>query len=94
MLKTLHESEQRLQRYSRLNQSTLVHCSCLTINDFAVQAKMVAVEISIDVGNILWIYNCLCKNLDLQKLCVCNGVYDLRLLYMDDDIHQALIIKL
>ncbi len=36
------------------------HCSCLTIKDFAVQAEMVAVETSIDVGNILWIfYDCL-----------------------------------
>ncbi len=40
---------------------TLVHCSCLTIRDFAVQAEMVAVETSIDVGKILWIFNdCLC----------------------------------
>ena len=32
----------------------------LTIKDFAVQAEMVAVENSIDVGNILWIfYDCL-----------------------------------
>ena len=39
---------------------TLVRCSCLTINDFAVQAEMDAVETSIDVGNILWIlYDCL-----------------------------------
>ena len=39
---------------------TLVHCSCPTIKDFAVQAEMVAVETSIDVGNILWIfYDCL-----------------------------------
>ncbi len=38
---------------------TLVHCSCLTIKDFAVQADMVAGETSIDVGNILWIfYDC------------------------------------
>ncbi len=38
----------------------LVHCSCLTINDFAVQAEMVAVETSIGVSNILWIfYDCL-----------------------------------
>ncbi len=34
--------------------------NCLTINDFAVQAEMVAVESSIDMGNILWIfYDCL-----------------------------------
>ena len=39
---------------------TLVHCCCLTTNDFAVQAEMVTVETSIDVGNILWIfYDCL-----------------------------------
>ncbi len=39
---------------------TLVQCSCLTINDFPVQAEMVAVETSVDVGNILWIfYDCL-----------------------------------
>ncbi len=32
----------------------------LTINDFAVQAAMVAVESSLDVGNILWMfYDCL-----------------------------------
>ncbi len=32
----------------------------LTIKDFAVQAEMVAVETSIDVGNMLWIfYDCL-----------------------------------
>ncbi len=31
-----------------------------SFNDFAVQAEMVAVEASIDVGNILWMfYNCL-----------------------------------
>ena len=33
----------------------LVEASCLIINNFAVQAGMVAVETSIDVGNILWI---------------------------------------
>ncbi len=34
--------------------------NCLTINDFDVEAKMVAVETSIDVDNILWIfYDCL-----------------------------------
>ncbi len=39
---------------------TLVLCSRLTFNDFAVQAEMVAVKTSIDVENILWIfYNCL-----------------------------------
>ncbi len=39
---------------------TLAHCSCLTIKDIAVQAEMVAVETSIYVGNILWIfYDCL-----------------------------------
>ncbi len=32
------------------------HCSCLTIKDFAVQAEMVAVESSLDVGNILWMF--------------------------------------
>ncbi len=41
-----------------------VHCSYLTIKDFAVQAEMVAVETSIDVGNILWIfYDCLSPTL-------------------------------
>ena len=30
----------------------LVRCSCLTISDFAMQAEKVAVETSIDVGNI------------------------------------------
>ncbi len=36
-----------------------VQC-CFTIEDFAVQAGMVAVETYIDVGNILWIfYDCL-----------------------------------
>ncbi len=41
---------------------TLVHCSCLTIKDFTVQAGMVVVETNIDVGNILWIfYDCLCS---------------------------------
>ncbi len=41
---------------------TRVHCSCLTIKDFAVQAETVAVETSIDVVNILWIsYDCLCQ---------------------------------
>ncbi len=40
---------------------TLNHCSFLTIKDFAVQAEMVAVESSLDVGNILWMfYDCLC----------------------------------
>ncbi len=35
--------------------------SCLTFNDFALQAEMVAVETSMDVGNILSIfYDCLC----------------------------------
>ncbi len=34
----------------------VICCSCLTINDFAVQAEKVAVETSIDVGNILWIF--------------------------------------
>ncbi len=35
-------------------------CDTSTIKDFAVQAEMVAVETSIDVGNILWIfYDCL-----------------------------------
>ncbi len=39
---------------------TLVRCSCLTINDLAVQAEMAALEASIDVGNVLWIfYDCL-----------------------------------
>ncbi len=36
--------------------TTIANCfypSCLAINDFAVQADMVAVETSIDVGNIL-----------------------------------------
>ncbi len=38
----------------------LCHCSCLTIKDSAVQAEMVAVETSLDVGNILWMfYDCL-----------------------------------
>ncbi len=32
---------------------TQVHCSSVTINDFAVQAEMVAVETSIDVSDIL-----------------------------------------
>ena len=37
-----------------------MNCSCLTIKDFAVQAEMVAVETSLDVGNILWMfYDCL-----------------------------------
>ena len=32
-------------------------------NDFAVQAEMVAVDTSIDVGNVLWIfYDCLFSN--------------------------------
>ncbi len=37
-----------------------VHSEKKGVNDFAVQAEMVAVETSIDVGNILWIfYYCL-----------------------------------
>ncbi len=35
----------------------------LTNNDFALQAKMVAVETSIDVGNILWIFYDICQDL-------------------------------
>ncbi len=35
---------------------TLISCSCLTINYFSLEAEMVAVETSIDVGNILWIF--------------------------------------
>ncbi len=36
-----------------VTQVQRVQCSCLTINDFAVQTEIVAVETSIDVGNIL-----------------------------------------
>ncbi len=47
---------------------TLVHCNCLTIKDFAVWDEMVAVETSIDMGNILWIfYDCLLHNFEDQK---------------------------
>ncbi len=39
---------------------TLIHCSCLISNDSDVQTEMAAVEIYIDVGNMLWVfYNCL-----------------------------------
>ncbi len=50
---------------------TLARYSCLTIKDFAVQAEMVAVETSIDVGNILWIfYDCLshCNTTELRNV--------------------------
>ena len=52
------------------NTGTLVHCSCLTIKDFAVQAGMVAMETYIDVGNILWIfYDCLFSTFLLIDAC-------------------------
>ncbi len=48
------------QHCGGFSAGTLVGCSCLTINDFAVQAEIVAVKTSIDVDNILWIfYDCL-----------------------------------
>ncbi len=43
--------------------------NCLTIEDFAVQAGMVAVETYIDVGNILWIfYDWLCIYIQLGSI--------------------------
>ncbi len=55
-----YSTVQKLQVFWHHSTGTLVRCSCLLINDFAVQAEMVAVETSIDVGNILWIfYDCL-----------------------------------
>ncbi len=48
------------------NTGTLIRCSCLTSNDFAVQTEMVAVETSIDVGNIIWIF-CDCLQTILGK---------------------------
>ena len=38
------------------SKATACDTSCITINDFAVQAEMVAVETSIYVGYILWIF--------------------------------------
>ncbi len=61
-LQPIYHSQQSYCMHPQKHHSTgtLVHCSCLTIKDFAVQAGMVAVETYIDVGNILWIfYDCL-----------------------------------
>ncbi len=47
----------------------LVTQSSLTINDFAVQAEMTAVETYIVVGNILWIfYDCLSPRIFYSRL--------------------------
>ena len=49
-----------LQPIHHSQQSYTTACICFTINDFAVQAEMVAVETFIGVGNNLWIfYDCL-----------------------------------
>ena len=37
-------------------ETSICPSACLTITDFAVQAEMVASETSIDVGNILWMF--------------------------------------
>ena len=38
----------------------LIHCTCITSSNFAGNDELVAVEDSIDVGNVLWIfYDCL-----------------------------------
>ncbi len=56
-----HSQQSHCLGHKHHSAGTMVRCSCLTINVFAVQAEMVAVETSVDVGNILWIfYDCLC----------------------------------
>ncbi len=61
-LQPIHQSQQSYCLWYKYN--------CLTIEDFAVQAWMVAVETYIDVGNILWIfYDCLYSTLkSFQKM--------------------------
>ncbi len=36
--------------------ATLIHCTCITSSSFAGNDELVAVEDSIDVGNVLWIF--------------------------------------
>ena len=72
---------------SAWDTSTMNYRTCLTINDIAVQAEMVAVEIfSIDVGNILWIfYDCLhhaeqgLKVIEVGGWALLNQVFDFQL---------------
>ncbi len=38
------------------SDGTLIHCTCVTCSSFAGNNELVAVEDSIDVGNVLWMF--------------------------------------
>ncbi len=49
--------------------SAVVFWECITSSSFAGNDELVAVEDSIDVGNVLWMFfDCLCGTFLLEKL--------------------------
>ena len=55
-LQPINPSQQSYCLWHKYNELVFQHCGGYIVNDFAVQAEMVAVETSTDMGNILWIF--------------------------------------